>query len=655
MVNILFVIEFLVLYLLQARGLFGGDSAEYSIIGNTWSVAHPPGYPLYSFLLNLLRVLHFPSYMNLISMLSTVLVSFFIYKIFLLFKKDRVLALIPAVVYVFLFPIWLYSEVPEVFALNNLFIASISYLLLKNYTIDKNRPPSLLIYLLFGLAATNQQTIILFVPGWFLLMKDKIKIIMADKIYLAKAFGLFLLGFSFYLYAPIASSFNPPFDVEDAKTLSGLFRLFFRTTYGTFTSYIGSKPDLVIQILGVLSSFIYILLDFRVIGLVIILAGLVYLFKKNRGVFKFALLTIIFELVFFFYINFNLTIAFAAATYERFLISYYFILVLLFGFGLIFIDTFIKKIPIKNHHLKKIAGLFVYLFGFGFAAIIFLNNFSVIRYVKNINELDNYAKDILDNVPKGSILAATSDNSSFTVGYYYYVKKYRPDIILLSVGIFNRQYYQEILQRRYPFLNYSAFKKNDLNLFIKENSRKYQVYFETPSTTGYWAPYGLVWKYYPTEKLADADKANIIEANQKIWPHLHIPKLNSKQLNIYHLETVRDDYLGKLLSYAKYLLAYGDIDMAKKYTEKILANDPERRDAKGLLINILAKQGDCANAKSLYDGFKKNLVTTDTEELTRALSYYYYCDKNNPDLKNILREYQLINPPNTNPQSTVTR
>ena len=30
------------------RTIYGGDSAEFSIVFATWSVAHPPGYPLFS-------------------------------------------------------------------------------------------------------------------------------------------------------------------------------------------------------------------------------------------------------------------------------------------------------------------------------------------------------------------------------------------------------------------------------------------------------------------------------------------------------------------------------------------------------------------------------------------------------------------------------
>ncbi|MCL4364183.1 DUF2723 domain-containing protein [Patescibacteria group bacterium] len=635
------IFEFCLLYWLQIRNLFGGDSAEYKIVGNTWSVAHPPGYPLYSFLLNLFRVAHIPSYMNILSILPTVATSYLIYRTFCLFKKNKLLALIPALLYVFLFPIWLYSEVPEVFSLNNFFIALITYLLLKSY-LKRNSLPSFWVFFILGLACTNHQTFILFIPGWYFLIKNRLKLFFKEKKYLLKSFCAFVLGLSFYLYAPIASSFNPPLDVENSKTLSGLFRLVTRYTYGTFRSYMGSKPDLLNQVLGLFSSFVYILLDFRFIGIVVIALGFIFLLKTHREIAKFALTTIFFELVFLFYINFSLIVAFGAATFERFLISYYFVLVLLFGFGIFFIYDSIFSIKLKNGFYALVKNVLIYVFGVILIFIIASSNFSTIKYVKSINQFDFFAKDILDNLPKNSLLATTSDNSSFTVGYYYFVKGYRNDIKLITTGIFNRQYYQQVMKKRYPQLDYSAFKKNDLNQFIKDNSNKYQIFFETPSAAGYWAPYGLVWKYYSTKESAEKDKNNLIAVNQNIWDRLHIPLLNNDQLNIYHLKTVRDDYLGKELAFARYLFAYGDPKLAEKYLKQILAVDPQRRDAQGILINVDAKIGECQKAKTNFLRFNQNLNISDADELTRALSYYYYCDKKNPEMNFIFKEYQKI-------------
>lgn len=213
---VLFLSEFSLLYGLRITHLFGGDSAEYVTVGNTWSIAHPPGYPLYGLVSNLLRISHINSWETLLSIIPTVLTSILIYRIFLLFKKDRLTALIPAVLYIFLFPIWLYSLVPEVFALNNFFIALITYIIFRANA--KKKPLSPWIFFILALSFCNHQTIIFYVFGWFLLTKEKLKNLMTNKHQVFQSILLFALGAGVYLYAPIASFFHPPLDAENAQT-----------------------------------------------------------------------------------------------------------------------------------------------------------------------------------------------------------------------------------------------------------------------------------------------------------------------------------------------------------------------------------------------------------------------------------------------------
>lgn len=638
----IFFLEAIIVWLNRIHHLFGGDSAEFMTVANTWSIAHPPGYPLYSFLANLIRILHIDSSLTFLSIVPTVLTSVLIYKILLLFKKSKIVAIIPAVLYIFLFPIWLYAEVPEVFALNNLFIAFITYYLLKAYY-NRACNLNLWIFFIFGLSLTNHQTIILYLPGWFFLMRrERIRQFIQKKTTILKSLILTMLGLSFYIYAPIASLFHPVLDFENAKTLDGIWRLITRSTYGTFRSYMGSKPDLLTQFLGLCSSFVYILLDFRIIGVIFILLGLVFLYKRHREVFTFAVSVIIAELVFFFYINFTLIIAFGAATFERFLISYYFILVLLFGFGFIFLSEKIVKIRIENTIMNAIKNSCVSLFGVLFIIVIFFSNFNTVRYVKSIDNFDSYAKDILDSLPSNALLATTSDNSTFTVDYYYFVHSYRPDIKLLSVGIFNRAYYRETLKKSYPDLDYKSLSRNNLNDFIKDNSSRYPIFFETPSVAGFWVPYGLTWKYYPSDKQAKADSENIINANEVIWQKLHIPEVNAAQSNIYHLKALKDDYLGKMLFYAKYLFSLKKDELVHKYTDKLLSYDKNNRAALGLLMWIQSRNNDCREAKKTYTLFNKDLNAGSISELKDALSYFFYCDKTNPQANKLIDQYRLI-------------
>ncbi len=654
----IFLAEFLVLWILRIHHLFGGDSAEFLTVGNTWSIAHPPGYPLYSFLQNVIRYVHVDPSMVLLSIVPTVITSYILYRTYMLFFRNRIMGLVPATLYVFLFPVWLYAEVPEVFALNNMFIALIGYFLLYAY-IHKRKTIPIIVFFLLGLSLTNHQTILLYIPGWYLVLDERWKSQMRHFATAVKSIALTFLGFSVYLYAPLASLFKPPIDFENARTLSGFIRLVTRATYGTFRSYQGSKPDLPIQFLGLGSSFIYILLDFRIIGSIFIILGLVWTYKKHKKIFIFSLVTIAAHLVFFFYINFSLVVEFGAATFERFLISYYYILILLFGFGFHYAFQLIDRIKLSHPGLSRIKHMSFYGFGILLVVIIFISNYRTIRYVRTIRQFDYYAQDILDSLPKNAILATTSDNSTFTVDYYYFVQRYRPDIKLLSIGIFNRTYYQQILEKRYPELDYSNLSANNLKKFIATNSRKFPVFFETPTLPGYWVPYGLVWKYYADEQSAKNDSEAIIGANTIIWTKLHILKLNTFQSNIYHLNTLRDDYVGKLLSYSRYLFSLKQDALSLRYIAVIFQYDPGNKIAQGLLLRIKSRNNACSDAKKTYAAFRSYLNMSDLTELGDALSYMYYCDKYNPEMPALLHQYRIMSaqestiPTTPNSQNTV--
>lgn len=638
---IVFIGEIGILWLLRIRHLFGGDSAEYVTIAHTWSIAHPPGYPLYSLLVNLDRLTHIDPSLVMLSSIPTVIASYVLYRTFLLFRRNKTIALIPAVLYVFLFPVWLYSEVPEVFAMNSMFIAIITYILLSAY-LQKKRGVPLRLFFVFGLSLTNHQTILLYLPGWYILAKSHLRSCCNTVPRVLKAFGALLIGLSVYIYAPIAGSFNPPLDFENASTLQGFLRLVTRATYGTFKSYQGSKPDLLTQFLGMGSSFIYILLDFRVIGALFIILGLIWLYRYHRTLFVFAAVTVLCHLVFFFYINFSLINPFGAATYERFLIGYYYILVLLFGLGMQYVLSYIQSIRLSHKELSWIKNISFYLFGISFVFIVFISNYRTIHYVNAIHQFDSFATDILNNLPKNAILATTSDNSTFTVDYYYFVKRYRPDIKLLSVGIFNRSYYQNVLKKKYPELDFHGLEVNNLAEFIRSNSKKFPVFFESPVVSGNWVPYGLTWKYYRTDSEAKKDSSALVQANNSIWHSIHIPAVNAHQSNIYHLKTLRDDYVGKLLSYVRYLYSLKEDALASSYIDVILHNDPENREAQGLRLRIQSRNYNCSAAEKTYKTYRPGLNFDSLSQLTDALNYIYICDKQNPEANKFVNQYRRI-------------
>ncbi len=638
---------FFILFKYQIHNLFGGDSAEFVLNSQTWSIGHPPGYPFYTFLSNIFYQLLFflPEYfrLNLLSILPTILTVILLYFFIKKEIKNSLIASFSSFLYAVLFPVWLYSEVPEVFALNNLIIVTLTYFILLYLKKQKNSY-KFFIFFLLGLIFSHHHTAILFIPGWFYLIKKKFKLFIKS---FWHSFIFFLLGLSFYIYAPIASFFNPPLDYENAKTIEGIFRLITRASYGTFKAYTGSTTNFLNQFFNLFSLIIYLLQDFRVIGFLIIILGFFYLKIKNKDLFIFILTTLFCQLFFLFYSNFPTTTDFILAIFERFLIPIYLLFIILFAYGLLLIKNSIYRLQkkyITNQLLAKLTKQFVYLFTAGYLFIIFYSNYTVIKYLPNVNQFDVLAKNILDTVPKNGVLSTSSDSTSFTTYYYYFVKKYRPDIKLVFFGLLNRDYYLEKIKKKYPQFNLHLTKNDLINSFIEKNNKLYNFYLEAPQSTGVWLPYGLLWKYYPTKDLANKDIDRVIEINYHLWKNVYkIPLLSKETINILHLKAIRNHYIDRLINFINLLIQEKRYDQALEFLNTIEKKyDRNNKNAVSLLIKVYVLKKQCLQASVYEQQFKNLLDETKIDDLTSILYYYYYCDKKNKNVNRYLKIYNFL-------------
>lgn len=619
--------------------VFGGDSAEFSLVARTMSVAHAPGYPFFSVLANLAnRLIPFyttPWRVALISVLSTVAASYILYRLLVSLKVSRLSALLGATLYVFLFPVWQYSEIPEVFALSNAIVITVTYLL---FRYKKNGRKMLLypVALLLGLAVAHHHIFVLFVPAWLYLMYPErgrlIKLPLKDKLGLA---FLGLLGASFYLYAVLASRGNPPLDWENAQTLDGLFRLVSRATYGTFKAYTGSSGNILNQLFDVFSFLVFILQDFRLIGLVFIGLGFAGM-RKDRRLLVFVLILLGFHVFFLFYTNFVLLASFTLAMYERFLIPIYLILIIPFAYGLdVFFGAFRAFVSraLTNKSLKRVANSAGYAFACGYVAVVMLQNYQVIRKIPQMDYFAVYAKNLLDTPPKNAVFFVGADNSYFTSAYYRFGLNYRPDLKFVFVNMLEKAPYRDRLRKAYPELYVpKEYKKGtDLAVFLRKNA-KIGIYFDNPLAATSWKPYGLLWKYYPSETAAASDSANLVKANENLWNHVYtIPGLDEQDRKILHLNVVKDHYLEAYISYSKLLFATSHVDKARQVIEDLIANYRKNNPKDAMvLVNLLVYQKKCEEAGK-YAGTMGMETLSQYPELTLSLkSYYDECDSKNP-------------------------
>jgi hypothetical protein len=561
---------------LSSQYIFGGDSAEFSTIAHTWSVPHPPGYPLYSLIANLLtHIIPFgtiPWRTSLLSAIPAVATSYIIYKILTHIKVRASVSFIAALFYLVLFPVLEYALVPEVFALNSLLVIWITYLLL---LFEKHKKVSYVWFAAFlvGLCVTHHHTFIIYIPGWYFLIKNTWTSKKRTK--LLPLFLAFLLGTLFYLYAPIASYFNPPIQWEDAKTLEGFWRLITRAAYGTFKAYGGSQFNLKNQLYDVFSMCVLIFQDFRILGVGGILVGVVATLKKKGAFAIFLGITSIVYIFFLFYTNFILTASFTVGMYERFLISFYCILIIYLGIGYNEIVSYILneiRKRTKKKNLKLFSHLLLILILTATTIIIAYTNYASLGYIRNGQDFDRLGRDIVNTVPSEGIFFVGTDNANFTTKYQLYVNKLNRSSILFQINLMHDKNYMKQFREKNNHLKFPrSFSSNaDLQRFFSLNKKR-GIFLDAPMPFGMWMPYGLLWKYYDTKEEGIADLSNIVKTNMRLWNQVyHIPSLNKATRNILHLQTIQDLYVEAYISYSKLLYLSGKYSEAQGVLEKII-------------------------------------------------------------------------------------
>jgi len=657
MIFLYFLGLFIFLLSNQSLYIFGGDSSEFSFIAKTWGVAHPPGYPFYSLVANLFT--HFISFSTIpwrvaiISSFATIATAFILYRLLRELKIQLFSSLITSTLYIFLFPIWSYSEIPEVFTLNNLLVLLITSLL---FLFLKKKKPFLLYIaaLLFGICISHHHIFVLFAPGWAYLLLYAKKNGILKKLEYRQIVYMGLLGLSgiaFYLYAPIASHFKPVLDWENAQTLNGFIRLITRSTYGTFKAYSGSGGNILNQFFDMFSFLVFTLHDFRVIGLVLIGIGYFRLRKVNSLVFNFLIIATLTHIFFLFYTNFTLITSFTLAMYERFLIPLYLLLMFPFAYGLEYVLIHLTKLisrVIKNIHLKKVANFLIYLFFALYVGIVISQNYQVIKKVPNLNYFAQYAKNLLDTPPKGSIFFVGADNSYFPAIYYHYGQNYRNDLFFIFLNVLNKDYYRSSIKERYPSVfipgNYS--KEADLRSYLEKN-KKFGIYLDTPQAVGSWEPYGLLWKYYSNEEEEASDSAQLVKDNTYLWEHVYsIPKLDSELKKILHLNVVQDNYLSAYLNYSKLLFSTKHEKEAEKVIRNILKYKSNDMRTKMILVNLLIYQKECDKAEEIINQVNMNELYKNLDLLPSYKEFLTFCKNNKSEtdkVDKLLKENSIKN------------
>jgi len=540
--NIIFFLCLIIFYIFwQSKSIYGGDAGDLVSTAFVLGVPHPPGYPLYSLLgwfLAQIPLFSVAWRLNFLSSIPAALSCFLIFKIISLFTKNSFYPLLAAFISAFVYPVYLYAQVPEIFSLLLFFVLILVYFSLL-YRLKYQLKFLYLFAFFLGLSLTHHHLIFFLFPSFMLLIfhkNKKIKSLLNLKTVL-KLVILFLLPLSLYLYVYLAAANNPPINWEDPVTIRKFIRLVSRESYGTFTSSpMAAYRSVLPRLLDVLVFLKFVYDDFGLLGIFLIPLGLVFLFKKNQTFFYGVVLSLLMLIFFIFYAAFPLLIDFNVATYERFILLPYIFLILTIGFGMIFFHQqallLTKKFTNKRLKTTLLLGIKA-IFAF-YALGFFLVNFPSIKILKNDQTAENLGRDILAPLEPKSILILSEDTPLFDTQYVYYTQKFRNDVILIHRSKLFAPFYMKTLKKYYPSLTLSSDKNKgfkDVKDFIAKNYRRHPIYLNSyiEPKKGQVIPCGLLYKYYPSQK--EIPLSLLVKKDESFWKIYQDPLAGS--LKIY--------------------------------------------------------------------------------------------------------------------------
>lgn len=588
----------------QVNTIYGGDAGELVSAIVTRGIPHPPGYPLYT-LLGIIAdkfILVGTSAwrVGFLSSIASILTLLVLFDLLLTLTKKISVSFLSVIVLAFTYPFWLYSEVVEVFAGNNLFIVLLLWSFFHFYKEGKKKFLYLGFFIL-GLSLTHHHIILFLVPCLVFLLFQRRKLFTRKKIIISVA--LFLLGLLPYLYVFISSGQNPEINWMGKPSMNNFIALITRSTYGTFRAGAFIANQLNLRLLDIYGFWNFAYQDFRLTGVFLFILGAFYLFLMRKTLFYTLSIGFISYLFFLFYASFPLTENFIVGTFERFVLPLYIFTAIFIGFGLLGLVSVVEKILnkfLKGQKNRLVSNLVIGIFLIYPMGLFFLN-FPKISILKKDFTAENFAEDILNSVPDNSIILVSLDTALFNSQYLYYTQKKWMDIKLIHFSKlldpkmsyqFNKYYSGLYLPQRTGSI------KDQFQSFIEINYGKFPIFSKQAyeQEEGTWVPWGLLFRFYKNNDVPE-DKY-ILEENRRIWSLYHDPLAGSlsRYQNLLLSDTIR-----------MYTLAHQEIgfwaakrgfnEAAQKHlliAEKLTPND---LDSHNILAQVYIQQNKCDEAE----------------------------------------------------------
>lgn len=581
------------------RDIYSGDLGDLVTAANVFGVAHPPGYPLFTLSGFILSHLPIPippvSSVTLVSLISSLAALLFFYKFCIKETKNFLISLLSISILAFSYMFWLFTEIPEVFALNNFFIISIFYFAIQFY--EKRKEKTLyILFFLIGLSLTNQHQIILIYPAIFILLLPTVRTYFKKRKTIIKAIFALLLGFLPYVYIPIAASKNPPVNWNNASNLQNFLHLVLRQDYVTF-----AKGDLQlserIPILGVYLSSL--LNNYSILIVLICVLGIFMLFKTNKTkLISFVLAFFISGPLFIYYIVPVIKDVDTLGVIERLYTQSFLIFIFFLPYGFLFIHNLIKKLLPRKFNPAVFLLVFLIV-----PMQMFFYNFGK-NDLSKTQIGNNLGYDLLATLPPNAIILFHGDSNTFNSWYVHYVLDFRPDVTIINNKGAGNDYFQQELYEDFLKRNpTSKLTREDVLREELSNIIKKRPFFTTfilehsdPNLT--LIPRGIYYEVIDKKNIPE--KKEYLASVQKNILKLHVPRRETLRLSEQNLITpdITKSYSNGFSSVGTFLSDYyHDSRAAKSFFQKAIYTDNRNPSAYVKLgVTQLILDKDCESS-----------------------------------------------------------
>ncbi|HLE48571.1 MAG TPA: DUF2723 domain-containing protein [Patescibacteria group bacterium] len=588
----------LVIYIKNlSPSVYAGDSGDLISAIITRGVPHPSGYPLYTILGIIFSNIPFDIPIAWkIGLLSSILSSLSAVIAFLIIKllcKNSFLSFLSTLILATSYPVWLFAEVAEVFALH-IFLLLLVILSEIKFLETKKKKYIYLIALLFGLALSNNLTSILLAPSILLTIFMGDKSLFLNFKTILKSIFLFIAGLLPYLYIPLSVSKNLFYSWGYGVNLNNIISIIFRKEYGWgLTSYEYFNKDFLMSLVN--NYLYYWELHVNLLITILIIIGLIMSLVKFRKEAIIILTSYIFFGPIFLLYSRNPISSFSVLSiHEKFYTSGIVLLYLFIPIGFSAILRLVKVLPIRDVFGSATQNL-LYIS----LIIIFFAAFTVNDKKLNFSHIyigDNFALDILNSLNYGSFAMLTGDSKVFNSYYAQYALNIRRDVYIPGRPDSFKFLITPTLEKESDFNEYATIRGGTIDRETYVNAlsillEKKDVYTDHTIENMQivhkdygkviFVPFGLVNKVY-FEKKFNLSKDEYIKTVNDITSMYQLSDLTNNEYLVksnLSFNDIQFHYSSAFYSIADFLANYyQDTEAALPFLLKSIALDPMATD-----------------------------------------------------------------------------